>query len=65
MTEEIQDNKNIEKKIEKITLESFKDFIQDAKRKWNNIETKQQRDKFFKDTFAKITITNEIIHPIR
>jgi site-specific DNA recombinase len=61
ITEEIQDHKNIEKQIEKITLESLKDFIQDAKRKWNNIEAKQQRDQFFKDTFVKITITNEII----
>ena len=26
-----------------------------------SIETKQQRDQFFKDTFEKITITNEII----
>lgn len=40
ITEEIQDHKNIEKEIEKITLESLKDFIQDAKRKWNSIETK-------------------------
>jgi site-specific DNA recombinase len=61
ITEEIQDHRNIEKVIDRITLDQVKAFIKNAKDHWSKIETKKQRDLFFKETFSKITITDEII----
>ena len=61
ITEEIQDYKNVEKDIERITLDQIKTFIKNSKDQWSKIETKIQRDQFFKETFSKITITDEII----
>lgn len=59
--EEIQDHRNIEKEIDRITLDQVKSFIKNAKDQWSKVETKKQRDQFFKEIFSKITITNEII----
>ena len=61
ITEEIQNHRNIEKVIDRITLDQVKSFIKNAKNQWSKVETKKQKDQFFKEIFSKITITNEII----
>jgi len=61
ITQEIQDHRKNEKVIDCKTLDHVKVFIKYAKDQWSKIETKKQRDLFFKETFSKITITEEII----
>ena len=61
ITEGIQYHRNIEKVIDRITLDQVKSFIKNAKNQWSKVETKKQKDQFFKEIFSKITITKEII----